>query len=379
MKKIYFLLCLTIALGLGTSEALSAEKCVNAEADAAIVNNDIPSARLEAIARAKWAAIEQVVGTEIKAQSFVQNFTLVEDVIKTKAGGVVRSYKVVKQDNRQESVNVMINACVEPAGAKEAVSQLALNNSVALFIPARKPGRSGDEFEETNILSETLIGKITEQNYTVVDVAPTGTVDAREIENSMKSGSTLAVRSMMYKFLSNLIIIGKVDYTISTKKGENIGYGIAMPFNNVTVRLTYRMIAKNNKTGNMEILTAGTEQAKGLANNVEDAAAEAMKELSQNLAPVILDKIAAYIKGNTKKVAVRINGVTDVDTVLEIKGLLQSIVWVSEVEEKQMGDFIVSYPENTLYLANSIKQKGGFKIINFSPYSLTLDYQKGRE
>ena len=379
MKKIYFLLCLTIALGLGTSEALSAEKCVNAEADAAIVNNDIPSARLEAIARAKWAAIEQVVGTEIKAQSFVQNFTLVEDVIKTKAGGVVRSYKVVKQDNRQESVNVMINACVEPAGAKEAVSQLALNNSVAIFIPARKPGRSGDEFEETNILSETLIGKITEQNYTVVDVAPTGTVDAREIENSMKSGSTLAVRSMMYKFLSNLIIIGKVDYTISTKKGENIGYGIAMPFNNVTVRLTYRMIAKNNKTGNMEILTAGTEQAKGLANNVEDAAAEAMKELSQNLAPVILDKIAAYIKGNTKKVAVRINGVTDVDTVLEIKGLLQSIVWVSEVEEKQMGDFIVSYPENTLYLANSIKQKGGFKIINFSPYSLTLDYQKGRE
>jgi hypothetical protein len=379
MKKIYFLLCLAILLGLGASEAISAEKCVNAEAEAAIVNNDIPSARLEAIARAKWFAIEQVVGTEIKAQSFVQNFTLVEDVIKTKAGGVVRSYKVIKQENRQESVTVMINACVEPAGAKEAVSQLALNNSVAIFIPARKPGRSGDEFEETNILSETLIGKITEQNYTVVDVAPTGTVDAREIENAMKSGSTLAVRSMMYKFLSNLIIIGKVDYTISTKKGENIGYGIAMPFNNVTVRLTYRMIAKNNKTGNMEILTAGTEQAKGLANNVEDAAAEAMKELSQNLAPVILDKIATYIKGNTKKVAVRINGVTDVDTVLEIKGLLQSIVWVSEVEEKQMGDFIVSYPENTLYLANSIKQKGNFKIINFSPYSLTLDYQKGSE
>ena len=56
--------------------------------------------------------------------------------------------------------------------------------------------------------------------------------------------------------------------------------------------------------------------------------------------------------------------------------MLQSIVWVSEVEEKQMGDFIVSYPENTLYLANSIKQKGNFKVVNFSPYSLVLDYQK---
>lgn len=377
MKKIYFLLCLAIGLGFGASEAVSAEKCVNAEAEAALVNNDIPSARLEAIARAKWSAIEQVVGTEIKAQSFVQNFSLVEDVIKTKAGGVVKRYTVRDQINSPESVKVKINACVEPSGAKEAVSDLALNNSIAVFIPARKPGRSGDEFEETNILSETLIGKITEQSYTVVDVAPTGAIDAGQIESAMKSGSTLAVRSMMYKFLSNLIIIGKVDYTISTKKGEDIGYGLSMPFNSVTVRLTYRIIAKNNKTGNMEILSAGTEQAKGLANNVEDAAAEAMKELAQNLAPTILDKISAYIKSNTKKIAVHINGVTDLDTVFEIKELLQSIVWVSEVAEKQMGDFIVSYPENTLYLANSIKQKGSFKVVNFSPYSLTLDYQKG--
>jgi hypothetical protein len=376
MKKISFLLCFLIILCCWINEAFSQEKCVNTEAEAAIINNDIPSAKLEAIARAKWSAIEQVVGTEIKAQSFVQNFTLVEDVIKTKAGGVVKSYKIIDQKNTTDSVNVKINACVEPASAREAVSQLGLNNSIAIFIPARKPGRSGDEFEETNILSETLIGKLTEQSYTVVDVAPTNALTASVIENAVRSGNSMTVRSMMYKFLSNLIIIGKVDYTISTKKGENIGYGLSMPFNNVTVRLTYRIIAKNNKTGNMEILTAGTEQAKGLANNVEDAAAEAMKELAQNLAPTILDKVAQYIEGNTKKVAIKVNGVNDIDTVVEIKGMLQSIVWVSEVEEKQMGDFIVSYPENTLYLANSIKQKGNYKVVNFSPYSLLLDYQK---
>ena len=376
MNKFSFLLCLAVILCWGIDDALSQEKCVNTEAEAAIINNDIPSAKLEAIARAKWSAIEQVVGTEIKAQSFVQNFTLVEDVIKTKAGGVVKSYKIIDQKNTADSVNVKINACVEPASAREAVSQLGLNNSIAIFIPARKPGRSSDEFEETNILSETLIGKLTEQSHTVVDVAPTNVLTASVIENAVRSGNSMTVRSMMYKFLSNLIIIGKVDYTISTKKGENIGYGLSMPFNNVTVRLNYRIIAKNNKTGNMEILSTGVEQAKGLANNVEDAAAEAMKELAQNLAPAILDKIAQYIKGNTKKVAIKVNGVNDIDTVVEIKGMLQSIVWVSEVEEKQIGDFIVSYPENTLYLANSIKQKGNFKVVNFSPYSLVLDYQK---
>jgi hypothetical protein len=375
MKKFSFLLCLTVIFCWGINDARSQEKCVNADAEAAIINNDIPSAKLEATARAKWSAIEKVVGTEIKAASFVQNFTLVEDVIKTKAGGMVKSFKVIDQKNTADSVNIKINACVEPASARDAVSQLGLNNSIAIFIPARKPGRSGDEFEETNILTETLIGKLTEQSYEVVDVAPTNALDAKVIENAVRSGNSMTVRSMMYKFLSNLIIIGKVDYTISTKKGENIGYGLSMPFNSVTVRLNYRIIAKN-KAGNMEILSTGIEQAKGLANNVEDATAEAMKELADNLTPAILDKVGKYIKVNSKKVSIKVNGVSDVDTVLEIKQKLQSIVWVSEVEEKQMGDFVVSYPENTLYLANSINQKGNLKVTNFSPYSLVLDYQK---
>jgi hypothetical protein len=376
MKKILFFLYFSIFFLVSVSSVFSQGKCINTEGEAALVNKDIPSAKLEAIARAKWAAVEQVAGTEIKAQTLVQNFALVEDAVKTKTGGVVKSYTVKDQINTPDSVKIKINACVEPIGAREAVSQLALNGSIAVFIPARKPGQSGDKFEETNILSETLISKLIEQNYTLVDVAPTHAIDAAAIENAVRTGNTLTVRSMMYKFLSNLLIIGKVDYNISTKKGENVGYGIAMPFNNVTVRLTYRIIAKNNKTGNVEILAAGTEEAKGLANSVEDAAAAAMKELAENLTPAILDKVGQYIKGNTRKIAVKVNGVNDVNTVIEVKGLLQNIVWVSAVEEKQMGDFVVSYSENTLYLANSIQQKGNFKVVNFSPYTLTLDYQK---
>ena len=365
---ILLLLCCFIA-----PAAFAQIKCIDAAGESVILNNDKPSARLEAVSRAKWTAIEQVVGAEVKAGSFVQNFTLVEDVIKTKAGGVVKSYKVLGENAKDDILNVRINACVEPSQAREAVSQLGLNNSIALFIPARKPGRMGDEFEETNILSETLIARLLEQGYTVTDVTPTQAVDAREIEKAVRSGSTLSLRSLMYKFLSNLSIIGKVDYTISTKKGENIGYGISMPFNNVTVRLTYRILAKN-KNGNMDILAAGVEEARGLANSTEDAAAKAMKELAEKLTPALLDKVSQYIKGNTRKVNVQIKGINDLETVLKVKSQIQSIVWVSDVEEKQMGSYVVSYPENTLYLANSIKQKGNFKLVNFSPYSLSFEY-----
>jgi len=273
---------------------------------------------------------------------------------------------------------VKINACVEPLKAQQAVSALALNNSVAVFIPARKPNtvQGKDEYEETNILSETLIGRLAGQNYTVVDVAPTQAVDAAEIEKAVRTGSTLAVRSMMYKFLSNMIVIGKIDYTISTKKGDDIGYGLSMPFNNVTVRLTYRIVAKNNKTGNMEILTAGTGDARGIARTVEDATAQGLKNLAEKVSPAILDKAAQYIQGNTKRVRIKVNGVTDLDTNLDVKNLLSNTVWVTDIQDQGMGEFTVGYPENTLYLANSMKQKGNFSVVNFSPYSVTFDYRK---
>ena len=352
----------------------SADKCVNTEGEAVIVSGDIPSAKTEAVARAKWAAIEQTVGTEVKAGSIVQDFTLVDEIIKTQVGGVVKSFNILSQDNRTDTVIVRINACVEPQKAQEAVSALSLNNAIAVFIPARKPAaRETDAYEESNILSETLIGKLTDQGYRVVDVAPTQAADAAEIEKAMKSGNTLTVRSLMYKFLSNVIIIGKVDYTVSSKKGEDIGYGLSMPFNNVTVRITYRIVARNSKTGSTEILTAGTEQARGTSGSVEDAAAKGMEALSAKLSPVILDKIASFIRGNVKKVAIRINGVGNIDTNQDIKGILQQIVWVTEVEEKRIGEFVVGYPENSLYLANSLRQKGRFKVVDFTPYTLTLE------
>jgi len=376
-QRVSFLLCAMCVLFFGAEIASAQARTVVTEGEAAIVNNDIPSARQEAIARAKWAAIEQVVGVQVKAESFVQNMTLVEDVIKTQVTGVVKRFDVLDQRQKDDIYRVRIRATVEPTEAQQAVSTLALNDSIAVFIPARMPQTDGEtQFEETNILSETLIGKLIAQDYKVIDVAPTGVADAAEIEGALRGGHSLMLRSLMYKFLSNILIIGKTDYMISTKKGEDIGYGLRMPFNNVTARLTYRIVAKNNKTGAVEVLMAGTEQAKGLANNVEDAAATALKDLAEKISPTILDTVARYIQRNMKKIQVKVAGVSDLDTNMEVKEILQNIIWVTAVDDKGMGEYIVSYPENSLYLANSIKQKGNFKIVNFTPYSISLEYQK---
>src|SRR3989337_2195645 len=118
MGKIWSPFILLTLLLLPAPGAFCEDRCVNAQGEAMIVNGDIPAAKMEAVARAKWAAIEQVVGTAIKAQSFVQNFVLVEDVMKNQVSGVGKSYDVLSQENTKDNVTVKIKACVEPAKAE---------------------------------------------------------------------------------------------------------------------------------------------------------------------------------------------------------------------------------------------------------------------
>lgn len=376
--KAIILFFLIFSVIINSSEGLCEVKCIDSEGEAVIINNDIPSAKAEATARAKWYAVEQVAGVEVRAQSVVQNMALVDDAVSKQIRGFVSGYKVLREENRKDTIWVKVNACVEPTKAREAASVLALNNSVAVFIPARKPKETGhrtrDEYDDTNILSETLIGRLTERGYTVVDVAPTHAVEAREIDDAIRSGNFMSLRSLMYKFLSNVLLIGKIDYTISTRKGEDVGYGLSMPFTNVTVRLTYRIVTRDS-SGKMVILTAGTEEGKGIANNAEDATAKGHKELTEKFTPVVFEKLSQYIKGVSKKVQVKVDGVTDINTNFEVKDAIQNIAWVASVEEKGLGDFIVSYPENAIYLANSISQKG-FGIISFSQHAINVRYQK---
>lgn len=362
-------------------------KCVNSEGESVIINNDVPSAKNEAIARAKWSAIEQTVGVEVKAQSIVQNFAIVDDAVSKNIKGTVQSFKVVLEDNRKDTFWIKINACVEPSKAKDALMSMALNNSVAVFIPAKKPKviseygskhggyvHTKDRYEDTNSLSETLINRLIQQGYQVVDVAPTHAIDAALIEGALKSGNFMTMRSLMYKFLSNVLLIGKVDYNISTKKGEDVGYGISMPFHNVTVRLTYRLISQD-KSGRNMILASGAEEAKGLAMSVEDAAENGMKSLGEKITPVIMDQLSKHIQGMSKKISVSVKNVPDISANFQVKEALQNTAWVTSVEEKSLGEFTVGYPENVVYLVNSLSQKN-FKINNFTGYSVSMEYKR---
>jgi len=123
------------------------------------------------------------------------------------------------------------------------------------------------------------------------------------------------------------------------------------------------MTRDNN--GKMVVLSAGSEEAKGMAPSQDDAYAEALKNLSEKFVPIIIDKIHSRLNDIASKVTIEVEGVKDPAETFDLRDQIQKVTWVSKVEEKGIGEFLVSYPENPIYLANGLSQKG-FRIVSYT-------------
>jgi hypothetical protein len=347
--------------------------CVDAKGESVVLHGDIPSAKVEAINRAKFAAVEQVAGVDVKSKTVVEDSALLDDVITTQTRGVVTGYRTIKESQDGDSVNALVNVCVEPINAKAAMSALSLNTAISVYLPARKLTKfAKQEYDDENILGQSVIGKLAEQGFSVRDLADTHSLKLKDIDSAMKGGDQATVRNLVYRFLTNSVLIGKVEPIVSSEKGSDAGYGIKMPFNSVTARLSYRLMVKD-VSGKMVVLSAGNEDAKGLAPNQEDAYAEALKNLSEKFVPAIIEKIYSRLKEISGKVTVKIAGISDPADTFAMRDQLQKVTWVTGVEEKGLGEFVVSFSENPIYLANGLSQKG-FKIISYSHDQISVKH-----
>jgi len=366
-------LCLSLILATLPCPVLAKPVCVEAGGEGVILRNDVPSARVEAISRAKWAAVEQVAGVEVKSRTVVEDSALLDDIITTQVRGVVTSHRLLQEQKTVDSVKVRVEACVEPSQARDVVSPLALNSAVVVFVPARQLGGKQVRYNDTTSFNESLNNTLIRKGFIVRDLAGGPGVKAADVDRALKEGDFIALRSLAYRYQSNTVLIGRIEPAISTKRGEDVGYGVSMPFTKVTVRLTYRLLTRDGH-GELSIVAAGSEEAAGLAPAPEDAQAVALKNLSELAVPVIMAKIDQRMNDLAHKISVTIDGIKTPEKSFTARDMLQRITWVGTVEDAGLGQFRVSYPENPLYLANGLIQRG-YKIINYSREAIRVRHQ----
>ncbi len=362
------LIILTMLLSL-TFNSYAKIKTVVGYGEAEIINNDISTAKLQAIARAKWDAMEKAAQVKVKVESLVQNAVLIDEAIKSEVGAVIESYKVIDGGKDGDVYWNKIQAKISTKKASKAVNYLAKNTSVAVLIPVVFPDK---HVEETSSLSEHVIQQLINNDLEVVDLGATGTpISINDIEIAMKRNDFMTLRSLASQYLSAMLLIGKVETDATVREGKNVGYGVVMPFNIVTGRLTYRLIGEKN--GRKMILASGYVSARGQGTNLNDATYRMMENLNENVSERLIGLVVEKIKGiNQKPIEIILAGNTDTDKILKLKERLKYIAWVLDAEVKGTDKILVKYPEKTLYLVAAIKSKQKYEIKKFNDYQIIL-------
>ncbi len=331
--------------------------------EASVLRGDRASARAEALARAKWDAIEKALGVTTSVKTIVQNFRLLDEVIKNEVGGFIKDVKVLREEDYEDMVRVEVKGCVYPKEAEKALSLISSDTAFSVIIVTKRPGAV--EFDEMNPVTTELVNILNQQGFRVYDFAGNPNVNPYDIENIIAQRRFIALRAYMSRVLSGAIVVGKVELIPSTRTGQDVGYGIKATFNVVTARLNYYLLTRDRD--GLRIIASGSFSAMGRAPNIDDASYKAMEALARRLGSDIMGKLERYMASKRKVVTVVVRGVRSTEQNFSIKERLQRVPWVESVEDLGLGRFRVRYLENTVYLANAVERMPELQLIRFSP------------
>jgi len=344
---------------------------VESTGEAAITNDDVPSARLAAIARARWEAVERVAGVETKSSSFVNDYVLLDESVIQRTSGVITESTVVSESRDGDVYRVLIRATVGEDPARKALSQVASNLAIAVYLPMIGPNGS---IREAHEVTAKLIRQLVKNGYEVVDVADRGfVVTGAQLRSALDNNDYSLLRSMLYKYRTNVVLLGTLETSQIGQKGQRDPVG-TLTFDMVAATLNYRIVS-GGVDGLRTVLASGHLTEKGSGQSVERAIEDALAEFSKHQLPEVVQDVQRNVRARTRLVRVRIDGVDSMSDDAAVRETLRGIAWVARVETERLGEYVVEYPERTLYLAAGLNSKTGFRVADFSENAVLARYE----
>ncbi len=344
---------------------------VESTGEAAITNDDVPSARLEAIARARWEAVERVAGVETKSSSFVNDFVLLDEAVIQRTSGVITESTVVSESRDGDVYRVRIRATVGEDPARKALSQVASNLAIAVYLPMIAPNGS---IREAHEVTAKLIRQLVKNGYEVVDVADRGfVVTGTQLQSALENNDYSSLRSILYKYRTNVVLLGTFEISQIGQKGQRDPMG-TLNFDMIAATLNYRIVS-GGVDGLRTVLASGHLSEKGSGQSVERAIEDALAEFSKHQLPEVVQDVQRNVRAKTRLVRVRVDGVESMADDTAVRETLRGIAWVARVETERLGEYVVEYPERTLYLAAGLNSKTGFRVADFSENAVLARYE----
>ncbi len=318
----------------------SESKKVVATGTGSIFDNNIAKARDDAIEDALRRALEQTLGTMIEAETFVENYQVIDDNIFSETKGYIQNYQVVREQKRNDYLyEVMVTAMVSMENLQndlEAIATLMRRKNMPrmmVMIDEKNIGKSVGLLNyieaETNNAETAIIDEMMEKGFTFIDQSIVKQNLTREKAAAILQGNTEMAAALGKKIGAEVVLTGKALANAT----EVEVYGTKQRSQQATVNV------KAIRTDTGEIIAIAS--ADGAYPHINDmvggakAINKACVKLSDELVEKILSRWQKDVSSGTM-VTLRVQGLDDYSQLSKFKSSLQYYVrGINSVVQRQ--------------------------------------------
>jgi hypothetical protein len=260
----------------------------------------------EALEDAKRNAIEQGLGVFLDSEVLVENATLIEDQIYTKANGFIKKYETVRRGTEEGGIIVVtieaevteiLDEIIKDQIAVDLLLRFVRQPRFMVFLHEDIGGQQETTYAETEI--GRLMG---ERGFDIVSRQQTSALQQRSTELALLTEQDVnKAIAIAAEFGAEIIVTGRADVNLLT--GATLGNRKSGQAN-----LTAQVI----RTDNAQILAQNTFHGKRTHIEAETAGMLAIKDAAQQLANYLMrETIHRWSKeqAGARAVSLRINGV----------------------------------------------------------------------
>lgn len=376
-----------IILLLFSSTVFGGERLINTTVDGAgsILNDNIATARKNAIDDALKKAVEQAVQSIVSSTKIAQSYDLLDENIYSKSRGYTSNYKVLSENSVGNLYQIKLEAIISTALLEEDLVQLGLIASrgniprILLLISQEQSDGShqmwwGNAEENESPMGDVeniIMQKLAEQDYKTANKAqiPSGK-DFFSLNEDKKPGQdTIAYLASRYN--CDMVLYGRA-YSMAVNDGSNN--------DSARVHAVVSFSLFDGKNGQL-IATSENEEITD-----RDDMQKAFHATTQVLSERVMGHIAAFWQNNSntvKTVKMNISGVNSYVNFMSFQNSLKNKVkGVQEVKQRGFGAGVamldITLKGNVQSLADELTMLSydGFSIditeMSFDKISVTM-------
>ncbi len=363
MKRflIFGLVCMALAGWFSWAVAQDTET-TEATGIGSIIGGDVAHARDDAIKDAKRNCVEQVVKVMVTSMTEVNMAVVVEDRIKTNAGGYIKSHQVLSESKGADGLTyeVKLRAVVEKSDIKDDIGELLAkkgNPRVMVMMEEQNIGENYWHWGVDLAVSEAaLVEKFRTKGFQVVDKTQAMKKITREALESALEGDAKAMVAQALKYGAEVLVVGKAFAREASKASEILG-GTGMTSCQATVQ------ARALNADDAKILASKTQTAPAAHIDATTGGTLALEKAGNLLGDYLIEQILKGWASTATTVTMNVRGVTINDRTDFEKTLEFEIRGIEGIDQRDFSGGVAEMEVKTWRNANDLAREMSAKTL----------------